>query len=142
MKWALVWLIWIYPRSNKQSLQVAADWVGQDWTCPNQSSSCNQQLQLQPCNCNWIGWDRIEPAPAIGWDRFEPVPAYQVAAICNVYLVHWLYIPVLFELKYTYKYIHQPTNNQNKHLFKLPTTQNVSALIGWNYSIQTGEQIL
>ena len=29
---------------------------------------------------------------------------------------------MLFELKYTYKYIHQPTNNQNKLTFKTPTT--------------------
>ena len=43
-------------QANKQiesTDKPAADWVGQDWTCPNQSSSCNQQLQL--LQLDWLG---------------------------------------------------------------------------------------
>ena len=83
-----------------------------DGTGLNLSQPIQWLQSAAACCCNRIGWDGTEPAPTIGWDRFEPVPAYQVAASCNVYLVHWLYIPLLFELKYT-------------HTYKLPTKQHI-----------------
>ena len=83
MKWALVWLMWKYPAV--QTIKLVQLY--------------KQHKSAAAGCCNWIGWDRIDPAldigwgkidpaPAIGCDRIEPVPAYPVAAICNVYLVH------------------------------------------------------
>ena len=101
MKWALVWLIWIYPRSNKQTLDGSGLTLPSLSKCLAAAGSCwlgglgltwTQPIRLLQTAaagcCSRIGWVRIDPASAIGWVKVDLDPANPVAAICNVYLVH------------------------------------------------------
>ena len=85
------WLGWNWTCSSH--------WMGQVWTCPNQSSDCNQQLHVAATGLVGMELNLPQPLDGTGLNLSQPI---KWLLLCNVYLVHWLYIPLLFELKHTH----------------------------------------